>query len=142
MSEPAEIEVELRNFCGKIVEDIEDEIDAQEREVQFLFDELSPENFKYSNKEFIAEGGMKIISRVKDSSSLRTVAMAELKKNEISAEKILNFYNEARVTALLEHPNIVPVYEIGHKDDTPYFIMKEIKGETLGCIPKKNKKWR
>ena len=139
MSEADQIKNELRNFCGKIVEDIEEEIDAQEREVQFLFDELSPEVFKYSNKEFLAEGGMKIISRVKDSASLRSVAMAELKKKDMNPEKILNFYNEARVTALLEHPNIVPVYEIGHKDDVPYFIMKEIQGETLGFILKRIK---
>lgn len=137
MSEADLIKNELRNFCGKIVEDIEEEIDAQEREVQFLFDELSPEVFKYSDKEFLAEGGMKIISRVKDSASLRSVAMAELKKKDMDPEKILNFYNEARVTALLEHPNIVPVYEIGHRDDVPYFIMKEIQGETLGSILKK-----
>ncbi|MCM8538026.1 MAG: serine/threonine protein kinase, partial [Lentisphaeraceae bacterium] len=140
MSESQDIKPELLDFCGKIVEDIEQEMDEQEREVQFLFDELNPENFKYSNKQFLDEGGMKTIYRVKDSSSKRSVAFAELKKKKINPANILSFYNEARITALLEHPNIVPIYEIGHNKDIPYFTMKEIHGSTLGNVLKRIKR--
>ncbi|MCM8534160.1 MAG: serine/threonine protein kinase [Lentisphaeraceae bacterium] len=140
MSESQDIKPELLDFCGKIVEDIEQEMDEQEREVQFLFDELNPEIFKYSNKQFLDEGGMKTIYRVKDSSSKRSVAFAELKKKKINPANILSFYNEARITALLEHPNIVPIYEIGHNKDVPYFTMKEIHGSTLGSVLKRIKK--
>ena len=140
MSDVDQIDDNLINLCTGILNDIEEDIDAREREVQLLFDQFNSQNIKYTDKSFLAEGGMKIISRVKDSASLRSVAMAELKKSDLKPEQILNFYNEARVTALLEHPNIVPIYEIGHQDGTPYFIMKEIQGETLGNILKELRK--
>ncbi|MCM8538021.1 MAG: protein kinase [Lentisphaeraceae bacterium] len=139
MSNTDEVDNNLINLCSGILDEIEEDIDARERELQMLFEQLSSQDAKYSDKEFIAEGGMKIISRVKDSASLRSVAIAELRKQDLKPDKILNFYNEARVTALLEHPNIVPIYEIGHHDGTPYFTMKEIQGETLGSILKKLK---
>ncbi len=42
------------------------------------------------------------------------------------------FLREARVTGQLEHPSIVPVYEIGAKEDgTPYYTMRLVRGETL-----------
>ena len=139
MSNTDEIDNNLIHLCSGILDEIEEDIDARERELQLLFEQLSSQDFKYSDKKFIAEGGMKIISRVKDSASLRSVAIAELRKKDLNPDKILNFYNEARVTALLEHPNIVPIYEIGHHDGMPYFSMKEIQGETLGSILKKLK---
>ncbi len=44
----------------------------------------------------------------------------------------LRFLREARVTGQLEHPGIVPVYEIGKRDDgTPYYTMRLVRGETL-----------
>ncbi len=44
----------------------------------------------------------------------------------------LRFLREARVTGQLEHPGIVPVYEIGREgDDTPYYTMRLVRGETL-----------
>lgn len=53
-------------------------------------------------------------------------------------EELDNFVREARISALLEHPNIVPVHDIGlNKEGLPYFTMKLIEGENLGQIIKK-----
>lgn len=125
---------------GKFVADVVDEDSAREdEEFEELLNQLSGLQNRYSSGEHIAEGGMKKILRVKDNASLRSVAMAVLKTSASERSKVLNFFREARITALLEHPNIVPVYEISHKNGEPYFTMKEINGETLGDILKKLK---
>lgn len=118
-----------------LIDEIEKEDEDQTEKLGELFDEVGSRDNKYSEKKFLAAGGMKNISSVKDKSSLRTVALAEL-KGDYSESHIINFYNEARITALLEHPNIVPVYEISHRDGEPYFTMKEIHGDNLGEIIK------
>jgi formylglycine-generating enzyme required for sulfatase activity len=47
-------------------------------------------------------------------------------------ESVEEFGREARLTAQLEHPNIVPVYEVGHADDgTPFFVMQKVAGVPL-----------
>ena len=123
---------------GQLVADVVDEDNAkEEEEFAELLAEMSGLGDRYSDKTFLAEGGMKKIFRVKDSSSLRSVAMAVLKSSDKDKSHIRNFFREARITALLEHPNIVPIYEINHSDGEPYFTMKEIHGETLGEIIKK-----
>ncbi|MCM8525666.1 MAG: serine/threonine protein kinase [Lentisphaeraceae bacterium] len=93
---------------------------------------------RYSDKTLINSGGMKHIYRVKDTVTGRMVVMAELQKPDDVKDR-LKFFREARMTALLEHPNIVPVYEVGHENGFPYFTMKEIHGKTLGEILKRIK---
>ena len=131
---------EITKICphpelGSLVDEIEKESEEQVERLGEIFDEVGSRENKYLDKKFIAAGGMKNISSVKDKSSLRTVALAEL-KGDYSESQIINFYNEARITAQLEHPNIVPVYEISHEEGEPYFTMKEIHGDNLGEIIK------
>ena len=53
-------------------------------------------------------------------------------------ERIFSFIREARITARIAHPNIVPVHRIGIFEDAgPYFSMKRVAGETLRAILKK-----
>ncbi|MCM8527102.1 MAG: serine/threonine protein kinase, partial [Lentisphaeraceae bacterium] len=83
---------------------------------------------------------MKKIYRVSDSVSGRDIAMAVCKVREDSAEHD-RFISEARLTALLQHPNIMPVYDIGlNKDKEPYFTMKLFEGGTLSDLIRKNTK--
>ncbi len=88
---------------------------------------------KYIVERALAEGGMKTILRVADSDTGRDVAMAVM--NDPSTAGRDSFLNEARITAQLEHPNIVPVHEIGvDASGAPYFTMKLISGVDLARI--------
>lgn len=93
-----------------------------------ILSELASLNERYVVTNKIAEGGSKKIVKVMDSATRRHVAMAVLKDNE-SEEAVEEFLREARLTAFLQHPNIMPVYDIGvNAVNQPYFTMKLIKG--------------
>ena len=84
---------------------------------------------RYSNVRFVAEGGEKKIEAVFDATVQRDIALATPKKND--RQNAERFVKEGRVTGFLEHPNIMPVYDIGLKGETPYFTMKLVSGKTL-----------
>ncbi len=78
----------------------------------------------------IGEGGMGVVRRGIQRSLDREVAIKGLKPQHKQAESSLNkLVREARVTGGLEHPNVVPVYEISKDDDgTPLIVLKKIEG--------------
>ena len=86
---------------------------------------------RYQDKIQINAGGMKSILSSQDLATDRQVAMAVLHKPK-NKEAIDAFIREARIGASLEHPNIVPIYDLGLNDEgEPYFIMKKLSGQTL-----------
>ena len=91
---------------------------------------------KYKFRKSIGQGGMKVVIQVKDRDTTRDIAMAMLPDaRNRPKEEILRFIEEARITASLEHPNIVPVHDIGVDNyGSPYFTMKLIRGETLASV--------
>ncbi|MCM8539643.1 MAG: protein kinase [Lentisphaeraceae bacterium] len=96
---------------------------------------------KYSIIDSVDEGGMKKILKVEDSDTTRTLAMAVIKDQKLNSRAAERFIYEARITALLQHPNIVPVHDIGLNDKgEPYFTMKLISGENLMKILNKLEK--
>lgn len=99
-----------------------------------IFHQLSSvESKDYVDKKFHSAGGMKAISTVRDLRTDRIVAMAEMKKEgEVEHEAIEQFLREARITAALEHPNIVPIYDISLNElNRPYFTMKFMEDQSL-----------
>lgn len=87
---------------------------------------------RYSLVEEIACGGMKRVLRVHDYDTDRDVVMAVMLDRGASLSDKERFVREARMTAALEHPNIVPIHDIGlDRDRYPYFTMKLLKGKTL-----------
>jgi len=94
---------------------------------------------RYSAVKKLNEGGMKAIWEVDDHRTARKVAMALIQEAKIaSKEDIDAFLYEARLTSNLQHPNIIPIYDIAlDENGNPYFTMKALKGETLGEILKK-----
>jgi len=92
--------------------------------------------YKYDLKKTIGRGGMKTVFKVRDRDTVRHIAMAVISDEaDIVDNDIARFIKEARITANLEHPNIVPVHDIGvDKDGSPYFTMKMVEGETLADI--------
>ena len=95
-----------------------------------LVDELQESEGRYGKKEYFTQGGMKKIFKVHDFQTDRTVAMACLdpEKEKISQE---SFLREARITAQLQHPNIIAVYDMGIEENAPFFTMKFLEGQTL-----------
>ena len=99
---------------------------------------LAGEYYLYENVEFIGQGGMKLVVQADDLTTGRKVAIAMF-RNDIDADEELveQFLREARITAALQHPNIMPVYDLGLEDgDYPYFVMKLIEGDNLAQILK------
>ncbi len=91
---------------------------------------------KYEVGGIFAKGGMGAILNAKDLNVRRTVAMkVMLSDEEADNTDILRFIEEAQVTGQLEHPNIVPVHELGvDASGNAFYTMKKIKGITLQRI--------
>lgn len=78
----------------------------------------------------VARGGMGRILAARDLRVGRPVAVKELLGR--SRQLAARFEREARVTARLQHPGIVPIYEIGTwPDGTPFYSMRMVEGRTL-----------
>lgn len=93
---------------------------------------------KYTVGPEVGSGGMKSVRRAHDQNTNRDVAMAVLQDERQQPRFLRRFVREARLTAALEHPNIVPVHEIGVADDgRPYFTMKLLGGESLHSVLQK-----
>ena len=91
---------------------------------------------RYEDIELLGRGGMGEVRKVRDRYLNRFVAMKIVQFNVLRSSDGLNrFIEEARVNAQLQHPNIVPVHDIGVLEDGRYyFTMKEIKGRELSDI--------
>ena len=84
----------------------------------------------------IARGGMGAVLEAADRGLRRQVAM-KVMLNQAGApdERVLRFVSEARVTGQLEHPSIVPVYELGTDPrGRVFYSMKLVRGTTLSAI--------
>ncbi len=88
---------------------------------------------RYEDMGLIAVGGMGEVRRTWDVDLDRPVAMKILRPELCERPDLIDrFVEEAQATAQLEHPGIVPIYDIGElPDGRPYFTMKEIRGRTL-----------
>jgi len=88
---------------------------------------------QYSSKMLMGTGSFGEVFSAKDEVLGREVAIKMLKDRFRDNEEIVGrFLKEARGTAQLEHPNIMPVHEMGVTDEFGiYFVMKKIKGEDL-----------
>ncbi len=99
---------------------------------------LKPQE-RYKFIRSIGFGGMKGVLLVHDRDTGRDVAMAIMPDFRDRPVRDLNrFVREAKITAGLEHPNIVPVYDIGIDAlGSPFFTMKYLHGCTLAMILRK-----
>jgi serine/threonine-protein kinase len=92
-----------------------------------------PGDARYEIVERIGRGGMGVIDVALDREIGRKVALKSLRPEAAASEiKRERFLQEARLTGRLEHPNIIPVYDIGRGGDgSAYFAMKLVRGVTL-----------
>jgi serine/threonine protein kinase/Tfp pilus assembly protein PilF len=80
-----------------------------------------------------ARGGLGQIWMANDGRLRREVAFKELLPNALKNRNALErFLEEAQITGQLEHPSIVPIYDIGYQENgTPFYAMKLVRGETM-----------
>ena len=87
----------------------------------------------YQVLEEIGRGGMGVIYRARQRHSRRIVALKRiLSYHADSQDTLMRFRREAQAAANLDHPNILPIYEVSESDDgLPFFSMKFAGGGSL-----------
>ena len=115
------------NFLNSEYQTATSSLDANEP-LGKISEELETNEERYTELKLIDQGGMKLINRVHDRVTDRYLVMATSKNSEDKNAQE-HFLREARITASLQHPNIVPIHDIGfNSNKQPYFIMKMIDG--------------
>ncbi|MBF0495963.1 MAG: serine/threonine protein kinase [Deltaproteobacteria bacterium] len=88
---------------------------------------------KYTVLSEVGEGGMAKVFMGRDKDLKRTVAIKSLYGPAAENERAMyRFFEEAQITAQLQHPNIIPLYELGvNEEGRVFFSMKLVEGHTL-----------
>ncbi len=87
---------------------------------------------RYEVDSLIASGGTGDVYRARDTQLNRHVALKVLASSVLrDPERLTRFTQEARTTALINHPNIVAVYDVGSNDGLPFVVSELLRGQTL-----------
>src|SRR5215208_6964519 len=83
----------------------------------------------------IGRGGMAVVYRARDRRLNRPVAIKVLPP-ELAYDPAIRtrFTREAQTSALLAHPHIVPIYDVGERAGVAYFVMAFVTGGNLGAL--------
>ena len=92
----------------------------------------------YEIEQELGRGGMGVVYRAYQRELDRTVALKVIKSGGFATEgECLRFQNEAEAVAQLDHPHIVPIFEVGESRGLHFFSMKLIAGTGLDKRPRR-----
>lgn len=90
---------------------------------------------RYEIKSELGRGGMATVYRAYDPSFDREAAVKVLPREMLHDPQFrARFEREIKMVAALEHPSIVPVYDVGDEDGQPYFVMRFMTGGSLSDL--------
>jgi hypothetical protein len=122
-------------FCGSRVGGAADAHGVTKGDVSqtaLIRDTLAAE---YEIIEELGRGGMAIVFRAREIALDREVAVKVLPFSlAFDGEFVERFQREARTAAQLEHPNIIPIYRVGRTGQVIFFVMKLVRGGSLGTL--------
>ncbi len=92
---------------------------------------------RYEILEELGHGAMGSVLKAHDPAMGRTVAVKTILTSALEShqgeEYRMRFYREARAAGSLAHPGIVPVFDVGEHEGTPYLVMEYVEGRTLAA---------
>src|SRR5437667_3065096 len=101
-------------------------------ELELVLEQLKDE---YEILDELGRGGMAIVFKAREKQLEREVAIKVLPFSlAFDKEFVERFQREARTSAKLEHPGIIPIYRVGKSGRVIYFVMKFLRGKPLSSV--------
>ncbi len=92
----------------------------------------APSGPRFDGLSELGRGGLGVVLSARDRDIGRRVAIKQLRPDRRSPAALLRFAEEVRTVGTLDHPNIVPIHDVGvDAEGSPYFVMKHVDGVTL-----------
>jgi len=94
---------------------------------------------RYVVQSLLGEGAMGSVYKafdpvIKRIVAIKTIKMDQSRSEEDQQEFLQRFFQEAQISGILNHPNIVSIYDIGEQDGMPYIAMEYVEGRNLNQI--------
>ncbi len=86
---------------------------------------------RYEIVSELGRGGMGVVYRARDPMLNREVAVKLISSADLTPEIAERFQREAQLVAQMDHPGIVPIYDVGQHDGSLFFVMPVVEGENL-----------